>query len=94
MMGLPQDRTWVERGLLTLGSTGAGLGVFFMGLAVVVFFLVVFGLTDMFNAGLYFPLFMLGAMGVVAGLGLAALGQALASLRQIAHNYSRQEPRQ
>jgi Zn-dependent protease with chaperone function len=75
---LPDDPTLTEKALTLVGWAGSALGVLIMAAAV--------GLTLL--AGWYPAfgayLFLLGALGVVVGLVMSAIAQALASLRVIA----------
>ena len=84
MIGLPLERTQVEKALYLVGLSGAGLGLLMSAAAFLSFISAMGGIFSFgFFAG---PLFFTGATGVVFGLTLTAISQGLGSLRLIAHN--------
>jgi hypothetical protein len=92
MLGLPLQRTIVEKALHFIGLLGAGLGLLLSGLSVIS---LIAGLLGFFSMAYVAPaIFFTGVTGVVFGLALAAISQGLGSLRLIAHNSANLEASQ
>lgn len=79
-IGLPPDQTLTEKALRFIGLCGCGLGILFMLISPLILFV------PTAVSFLAPTIFIIGASGVVAGLCLTALSQALACLRLIAAN--------
>lgn len=90
MIGLPNDRTRIERGLRFFGIAGALLGIALIVLSIVALISGIFG-GDTITRSDVFSVFFAGGIVAVSGLFIAALGQFLESFRLMAYNHHRKD---